>query len=105
MRQQVPLGRVVGERRAAMALALVLTCVPSLVAEVHIFHDGVDCVVAGAFPVIEAKLEPSGEVARARVYFKARGTPYWYYVDMKSQGGDAFEGVLPKPLATLDGLD
>jgi hypothetical protein len=91
--------------RIAMAMAIALALAPPGLAEVAITHDGVDCVVAGAFPVIQATLEPPGEVARARVYFHARGTPHWYYVDMTSEGDSAYAGTLPRPLDSLDRLD
>jgi hypothetical protein len=74
-------------------------------AAVEITHGGVDCVVAGQFPVIRAALEPPGELARARVYFHGRGAAVWYYVEMKGAGGSAFEGILPQPLSTLDGIE
>ena len=36
----------------------------------------------GQFPLVDAKIEPAGSVARARVYFKAVGSENWYYVEM-----------------------
>jgi hypothetical protein len=91
--------------RIALAMAVALALASPGLAEVVITHDGVDCVVAGVFPVIQATLEPPGEVARARVYFHARGTPHWYYVDMTSAGDGAYAGTLPRPLESLDQLD
>ena len=105
MRRQPTREWAVSMGLATMVAAIVLTLPTSALAEVEIAHDGVDCVVAGQFPVIQARLQPSGEVARARVYFHARGTPDWYFVEMKSEGGAAFEGTLPQPLDTLDGLE
>jgi hypothetical protein len=77
----------------------------SALGEVVITHDGVGCVVAGSFPVVRARLEPPGEVAQARVYFQARGTPNWYYVAMEREGAAAFVATLPSPLHSLDGFD
>jgi len=91
--------------RTALIMAVALALPIPLLAAVQISHDRVDCVIAGQFPVIDATLDPSGDVARARVYFRGRGTPHWYYVDMKSEGDAAFEGVLPQPRETLGGLD
>jgi hypothetical protein len=91
--------------RIAMAMASTLAFAPAGFADVEITHDPVDCVVAGQFPIIPALLHPPDEVTRARVYFRARGTPTWYSVDMKSQGEDAFEGVLPRPLESLEGVE
>ncbi len=88
-----------------LAIAITLASASPALAEVVITHDGVDCVVVGSFPVIRARLEPRAEVAQARVYFQARGTPHWYYVEMRSDAGTAFEGMLPRPLDSLDGFD
>jgi len=74
-------------------------------AEVGISHDGQGCFVAERFPVIQARLQPPGEVARARVYFRARGTEPWYAVDMKKGAGEVFEGILPRPLESLEAVD
>jgi len=82
-------------------VTLVMAASTPALAEVVITHDRVDCVAALSFPVIRARLEPPGEVARARVYFQARGTTHWYYVEMKSQGDVAFAGTLPRPLKSL----
>jgi hypothetical protein len=83
---------------------ILATARPALV-EVVITHDAVDCVVAGSFPLIRARLEPRSEVAQARVYFHARGAPHWYYVEMRSDGAAEFAGTLPQPLASLEGFD
>lgn len=90
---------------ALLAATLVLGFPLLATAAVEITHGGVHCVVAGQFPVIKATLQPAGEVARARVYFHGRGTASWYYVEMKGTGGDAFEGTLPQPLASLPGIE
>jgi len=93
------------EARAAgvvLATALAAALPAPTLAEVAITHDAVDCVDAGSFPVIEARLEPPGDVERARVYFQARGTPHWYYVEMKRAGASGFAGTLPRPLESLD---
>ncbi len=88
---------------ATAATLVMAVCAPAF-PEVIITHDRVDCVAAGSVPVIRARLEPPGEVARARVYFQARGTTYWYYVEMKIQADVAFEATLPRPLKSLRGL-
>jgi len=107
MRQQARFGpaKVPSGRWAVVVAAVALGLPLPALAEVQITHGGVDCVVAGEFPVIAATLLPPDEVARARVYFHARGTSGWYFVEMKSAGGTAFEGILPQPLDTLDGMD
>lgn len=91
---------------AAAIVAFLSLALPSLgLAEVQITHGGVDCVVAGQFPVIQATLQPADEVARARVYFHGSGASDWYYVEMESEGGAIFEGILPQPLASLDTVE
>ena len=67
-------------------------------------HGGVNCLVAGRFPVLEARFEPRGEVARARVYFRARGTPAWYAVEMTPEGA-GHRAVLPAPRSETAGVD
>jgi len=64
---------------------------------VSIEHKPVACVVADRFPLVEARVEPAAKVARARVLFRAAGTPDWYFVEMKPEKG-VFHGTLPKPL-------
>jgi hypothetical protein len=67
-------------------------------------HKGVGCVVADRFPSLEAKVTPQTTVARARVYFRAAGAPFWYFVEMKAQEG-SFWAALPKPKKSLKRLD
>lgn len=64
---------------------------------VSIEHKPIACVVADRFPVVEARVEPADKVGRARVLFRAAGTPDWYFVEMKREKG-VFHGTLPKPL-------
>ena len=65
-------------------------------AAVNVQHQAVGCLLADAHPRLEARFEPEGEVARARVFFRAAGTPHWYSVEMGRQAG-LWSGVLPKP--------
>jgi len=94
-----------GTRGAGLVIAINLVTASPALAEVVITHDAVDCVVAGRFPLIRAGLEPRAEVAQARVYFQARGTAHWYYVEMRSDGAAAFEATLPRPLDSLQGFN
>jgi hypothetical protein len=59
-------------------------------------HEAVGCMVAGQFPLIEARIEPAASVARARVYFRANEAENWYYVEM-TPGEAGFVGKLPRP--------
>ena len=89
----------------AAAVTIALAEPGAAAAAVEITHDRVDCIVAGRFPIIEARLQPPGEVARARVYFHAGGRLDWYYVEMKTSGDSAFEGVLPQPLGSIQSVE
>jgi len=64
-------------------------------AGLSVAHQPIDCIVAGRFIRVEARFEPSERVARARTYFRAAGTPAWYYVEMQAESG-AFVSVLPQ---------
>jgi hypothetical protein len=62
-------------------------------------HEAIGCFIAGQFPLVDAKIEPSNSVARARVYFKAASASAWFYVEMTpAEGG--FVGKLPRPKIT-----
>jgi hypothetical protein len=63
---------------------------------VNVQHQAVGCLLADAHPRLDARFEPEGEVARARAFFRAAGTPHWYSVEMTRQAG-LWSGVLPKP--------
>jgi hypothetical protein len=62
----------------------------------NITHEPVGCLIAGQFPLIEATIEPSASVARARVYFKSALGSAYYFVEMTLVDGK-FVGKLPKP--------
>jgi hypothetical protein len=59
-------------------------------------HDAVGCFIAGEFPLLDATIEPSSTVARARVYFKSALGNAYYYVEMTQSEGKFF-GKLPRP--------
>ena len=62
-----------------------------------ILHDAIGCMIAGQFPLVNARIEPSAGVARARVYFRSSQSPNWYYVEMAPAEGGGFSGKLPRP--------
>jgi hypothetical protein len=62
-----------------------------------ILHDPIGCMIAGQFPLVNARLEPASSIARARVYFRSAQSPNWYYVEMASAEGGGFSGKLPRP--------
>ena len=70
------------------------------VERVAISHDEVGCVVAGAFPRLNACFTPSEAVGRAQVLFRADESGPWYSVDMKPDGG-CQSAVLPKPTRSI----
>jgi hypothetical protein len=67
-------------------------------------HRPVHCLVADRFPVIQARITPAQQLGRARLLFRAAGTPAWYFVDMRAERG-AFVGTLPKPLASTKAIE
>ena len=62
-----------------------------------ILHDPIGCMIAGQFPMLNARIEPAAGVARARAYFKSSQSPNWYYVEMVPAEGGGFSGKLPRP--------
>jgi hypothetical protein len=69
-------------------------------ARVSISHKEVGCVVAGAFPRLDACFTPAEAVGRAQVLFRADENSPWYYVEMKPEGA-CQSAVLPKPTRSL----
>jgi hypothetical protein len=120
---------------ATLALAGPVACSDLFAQGINIDHSAVGCVVAGQYPRLSACFDPGRDVARARIYFRADGAPYWYYVEMKpaskaltpvsgapagaaasttpaaastpAMPGSAscYEGILPRPKATIKKLD
>jgi hypothetical protein len=54
------------------------------------------CMLAAAFPLLRAQIEPWSSVTGARLSFRPEGYPLWYQVAMQ-RTADAFVAVLPKP--------
>ena len=92
-------------KRVVIAVA-VLALLPSAVRAdgVAIEHTPVGCVVAGKHPQLMACFSPQSQLARARVYFRAEGSPHWYFVQMASSA-PCFVGTLPKPKASIKKLN
>jgi hypothetical protein len=86
--------------RSVLTTGALLSPALALAQVVSIEHQGVGCVVAGKFPRFDARLDPVGSVARARLNFRPEGSLHWYFVDMKPEAG-LFHGVLPKPQKSL----
>jgi hypothetical protein len=92
-------------RRSALLIAAVLAVGnPSHAAGPAIEHKSVSCIVAGAFPRLDACFVPADDLSRARVHFRADGTQHWYFVDMAAAGG-CRSVLLPKPLGSTKAID
>lgn len=88
-------------RSALVALVACALTQPALLADGPVIeHEGAGCVVANQFPRIQARIAPEESIARARVYFRAEGTPHWYFVEMAPDAG-LYSAALPKPKPSL----
>jgi hypothetical protein len=70
---------------------------------VTIDHKAVGCIVAEQYPKMSACFVPAG-LARSRIYFRAGGTPHWYFVDGRHDM-PCYAFVLPKPKRTIKTVD
>ena len=91
-------------RATAWTVAFTFVAAQATPQAVTIDHQGIGCLVADHYPEINACFQPSREVARARVQFRAVGTIPWYYVEMQP-GGACHTGVLPKPQSSIKGIE
>ncbi len=82
------------------AAAMLSVAATPAVAAIAIDHSAVGCIVAAQYPRFEARFNPAAELSRARLHFRPAGSPHWYSVSMKPEGG-VFAGVLPKPKTSL----
>ena len=71
---------------------------------VTIDHKAVGCIVAEQYPKMSACFVPAAGLARSRVYFRAGGTPHWYFVDGR-QDMPCYGYVLPKPKRSIKFVD
>lgn len=83
-----------------LAFLLAFTCSSAGAQTLTIEHQPVSCAVADRFPRLEAHIQPSENVAQARVIFQGANRQEWYSVDMTLAGG-LCSGVLPKPRPSL----
>jgi len=82
--------------RALAVVAVAALAAPPLEAALTLQHQAVGCMLAERHPRLDARFDPEAEVAGARVFFRAAGTPHWYSVAMVAQAG-LWSGTLPKP--------
>jgi hypothetical protein len=72
------------------------------VGALSIDHKPVACIIAEQHPQLDACFAPADNLARARVFFRAGGTPHWYFVEMKPKER-CFVGTLLKPKKAMIG--
>ena len=87
-------------------LAAGLGLIPLVVSAqgVTIDHKAVGCIVAEQYPKMSACFVPAAGLARSRVYFRAGGTPHWYFVDGRPDM-PCVGYVLPKPKRSIKFVD
>jgi len=87
-------------RRLSIAgILLLLLALPRAVsAQIapRILHDGVECIVSGQHAVIEALVEPAGDLVTVKVYFRAEIYPAFFYVEAEPSA-ERYRAVLPRP--------
>jgi polysaccharide export outer membrane protein len=79
-----------------LATASLLFLAAAASAGLKIDHQPVDCIVKDRFAQIDAAIDPTDDVMKARLYFKSALDTDYYYVDMALMQG-RFVGKLPKP--------
>ncbi len=77
---------------------------PGPQARLQIDHDPLTCITTLTAPLVEAKVMPGPDMAASYVYFRAAGTPYFYYVVMAGPVPEV-QGILPRPLPETRALD
>jgi hypothetical protein len=90
----------------AFATGLGLLALPALAQQegLVIDHKPVGCIVAEQYPQMSACFTPVPAVAQTRVYFRASGTPHFYFVS-GTNVLSCFGFVLPKPKKTIKKID
>jgi hypothetical protein len=63
-----------------------------------ISHEAVGCMIAGEFPLIDARVEPAANVARVRLMFKGAQSTEYFFVEFGALEG-MFVAKMPKPTA------
>ncbi len=69
----------------------------------RIAHQGIGCIVAGRHAVVEALVEPAGELVSVKVYFRADVYPAFFFVEA-APVGDRYQAVLPRPTRDVSGV-
>jgi hypothetical protein len=84
------------KRTGVALLAVLVTAGPAAADPPSVDHQPVPCTVPDQPFTVCATVTDDGEVARARVYFKAENAKFYSFVDM-AFGGIEFCGTLPAP--------
>ena len=73
-------------------------------APLQIDHDPLACMTTVEAPVLEAQVRPGPDVQKSYVYWRAGGTPYFYYTVMEGPLPPV-KGVIPRPLPETKTVD
>lgn len=83
-------------RMRPSAFAVFLFAPTLSAAGITVQHDPPACVLADAFPRLEASLQPAGAAARVRVLFRPEAAALWHGVAAPAEDG-RFVALLPRP--------
>ncbi len=73
-------------------------------ARVQIQHDPLTCITTVIAPEVDARMLPGQELSSSYVYFRAAGTPYFYYAIMTGTPPDQ-QATIPRPLPETKSVD
>ncbi|HEY4228908.1 MAG TPA: hypothetical protein VGO79_01985, partial [Thermoanaerobaculia bacterium] len=73
-------------------------------APLQIDHDPLACMTTVEAPILEAQVRPGPDVSKSYVYWRAGGTPYFYYTVMEGPLPPV-KGVIPRPLPETKTVD
>jgi hypothetical protein len=72
--------------------------------QVRIEHDPLTCVTTVIAPQVDARMLPGQQLSTSYVYFRASGTPYFYYLIMTGTPPDQ-QATMPRPLPETKSID
>lgn len=96
----------VGRVSLAVALALVAGLATSaMAADPIISVQTPSCSARGANVPMSLRVTPSGAWSSVRVYFRSEGAADLYFLEMRSNGDGSYWAALPRPEATVTGVE
>jgi len=96
----------VGGVSLAITLALVAGVATSAMAvEPTILLQAPSCSARGANVPVSLRVTPSGAWSSVRVYFRAHEAADLYFLEMRSNGDGSYWAVLPRPEASVTGVE